>query len=473
MRSDHGLTTRRKFLGTFGAGLGAVVIAACSSQSVSPTAAPVKTGGGATTSAAPTAAPAAASTSTGGKTQIVLAHYLDPDAKAVYDTEIKAFSTKFPTISVREDVSPESEFTGKMLTQFGGGNYPDLMMLTDRYVPDFAEKSQLYVLDEYTKRDAKEVNVDDMNKDLVQSGNWKGQQLGYFDYTGPLISYINTRLWKEAGVEVPTGDLPGENMTFDQLTEIGKKVTHGDGPNKTFGIEGFGSNFCILCFIAWSFGTQLIPGRGPHAAAETKWTWNTQQMRQAMQMQTDWVQKDGSSPKPGTIQGDAFVAERTAIKNFSGRWLTPQYSKLPWVENLAMIMAPTGPTGTKQSRNGPRGLFIPKGAKYRDQAWELLKFINSPEGETMAFAGQYGTPPRHSLWDAFEKTKMPWENVKIYKKSQDIMEAGGALPTYPKFFAMNKIIVDQTTAMFLGKQSVEQTLQQMETQMNAQMQAPV
>src|SRR5579884_3531469 len=250
MRSDTSLTSRRKFLGAVGAALGAVAIAACSGQPAAPGAAPTASGRSASSGAAPTSAPAAASGSTAGKTEIVLAHYLDPAAKAVYDNEMKVFAEKFPNVSVRQDVSPENEFTGKMLTQFGGGNFPDLMMLTDRYVPDFGERSQLYVIDEYIKRDAKEVNVDDMNKDLIQSGNWKGQQLGFFDYTGPLISYINKRLWKEAGVETPTGDLPGWDMTFDQLTEIGKKLTRGDGPNKVYGIEGFGSNFCILCFIA-------------------------------------------------------------------------------------------------------------------------------------------------------------------------------------------------------------------------------
>ena len=196
-------------------------------------------------------------------------------------------------------------------------------------------------------------------------------------------------------------------------------------------------------------------------------------MRTALQMLSDWTTKLSIQPKPGEIQGDSFQGQRVAIKNFSGRWLTPAYSRMPWVDDLGMIMVPTGPTGAKQSRNGPRGLFAPKGAKHPDEAWQLIKFINSPEAETIAFQGQYGTPPRRSLWDAFEKTKMPWENVAVYKKSQEIMEGGGALPTYPKFAAMNKIINDQLTALQLGKQDLDQTVRQMDDQMNAQMAGPV
>lgn len=463
------MTTRRGFLALFGTTIG-VVVAACSPQPAAPgqpTRSLQTTASGAV---APTAA-AGPGPASGSKVEIVLAHYLDPAAKTVYDNEMKVFLGKHPTYTIRQDVSPENEFTGKLLTQFGGGAYPDVMMLTDRYVPDFASRAQLYVLDDYIKRDAKDVNIDDMNKDLVQSGNWKGQQVGLFDYTGPLISYINTRLFKEAGVEVPTGEMPGLDLTFDQLTALGKQLTRGNGPSKVYGLSGFSDNFCILCYVAWSFGTQLIPGRGPHSADETKWTWNTPQMKEAFRIMDGWV-KDGIQPKPGVLQGDPFVDQRIAIRNFSGRWLTPLYSKLPWVQDLGMIMAPTGPTGKKQTRNGPRGLFIPKGAKHRDEGWELLKFINSPEGETIALQGQYSTPPRHSLWGVFEKTKMPWENVKVYKKSQDLMEAGGALPTYPMFWQMNKIIGDQVTALFLGKQTIDQTLKQLDEQMNTKMQAP-
>jgi multiple sugar transport system substrate-binding protein len=463
---------RRTIIRAFALAAGSLTLAACGQSSIAtPTTAPATT----PVPGAPPAATAVPSKRIGtGKTEIVLAHYLDPAANAVYDTEIKALTDKFPDISVRQDVSPEGEFTGKMLTQFGGGNYPDVIMLTDRYVPDFASRDVLLLLDPYIKKDAAEVNIDDMNKDLVQSGNWQGKQYGLFDYTGPLIMYINKRLWKEAGVEVPTGELPGQDLTFDQLAALGEKLTRGSGPTKVYGCDAsFLSNFCILTFVAWSFGTEIIPGRGPHSAAEAKFKWDTPQMRTALQMLGDWTAKSAIQPKPGEIQGDSFQNQRVAIKNFSGRWLTPAYSKLSWVDDLGMMMAPTGPTGVKQSRNGPRGLFSPKGTKHPEEAWQLIKFINSPEAERIAFQGQYSTPPRHSLWDDFAKTKMPWENVAIYKKSQEIMEAGGALPTYPKFGAMNKIISDQLAALQLGKQNIGDTVKQMDEQMNAEMSGPV
>ncbi len=196
-------------------------------------------------------------------------------------------------------------------------------------------------------------------------------------------------------------------------------------------------------------------------------------MHDALQLQTDWVIKDASVPKPGEIQGDPFVAQRTAMNPFGGRFLTPTYSKLPWVADMGMIMAPTGPGAAKQSRNGPRGLFIPKGAKHPDEGWQLVKYITSPEAETIAFKGNYSTPPRHSLWDVFSKNLMPWEDAAVYRKSQDIMEAEGAMPTTPKFAALNQIVGDQLNALWLGKQTVDVTLKQMDFQMNTAMQAPV
>src|SRR5262249_58714689 len=118
------------------------------------------------------------------RTQITFSHYLDPAAAKAYDDILaKEWVAKYPNIDVKIDISPEGEFTGKMLTQWGGGNFSDVTMVTDRYVPDFASRDVLLDMTDKIKTAGEAYDFKDLNDDLVQSGQWNGKQVAIFDYT--------------------------------------------------------------------------------------------------------------------------------------------------------------------------------------------------------------------------------------------------------------------------------------------------
>src|SRR5688572_15665031 len=147
-------TSRRRFLEGIGVfGLSAAFVA-CGAAPPSPTAAPAAKPAEPTKPAAAGAAPApttaasapVAKPATGGAGAVTLsfAHYLDPAAAKVYEGLTQnEWKQKFPNVDVKIDISPEAEFTGKMLTQMGGGSFQDVMMFTDRYLPDFASRDVL------------------------------------------------------------------------------------------------------------------------------------------------------------------------------------------------------------------------------------------------------------------------------------------------------------------------------------------
>lgn len=418
------------------------------------------------------AAPAAATKPavSGAKTQITFSHYLDPAAAKVYESIIgNEWAQKFPDIDVKIDISPEGEFTGKMLTQFGGGNYSDVVMVTDRYVPDFASRDVLVDFADRIKSAEPGYDFKDLNEDLVQSGNWNGKQVAIFDYTGPIVIYYNKRLFREASVEPPTAK--GLNWTFDEFTEIARKLTRGDGEKKVWACEGYQTGFCFRTYPAQSFGGKIVAHRGPASGDRVTWTWTTPEVKKSVQIETDWILKDKVVPPPGAVQGDPFQAQRVAMKIVAGRWLAPLYSSFSWAEDLGMLHQPVG-TAQRQSRNGPRGLMTPRGSKNQDQAWEFIRFITSKEGMQLLFRANYSTPARKSLWDPFSKTIGKWEDVEIYQLSQKIMGELGALPTYPKFAAINKVLGDNLNAIWLGQQSLDDGLKKMETDSNAIMKQP-
>jgi multiple sugar transport system substrate-binding protein len=487
--------SRRTILKTFGtAGLAylpLMALASACAPAAPPTSAPAKPAEPAPQSAAPkpatdaakpaeapkpaaaaTTAPAAAKppTTGGAKVTLTFSHYLDPAAAKVYESIIQSdFQQKFPNADVKIDISPEGEFIGKMLTQMGGGNFSDIVMVTDRYMPDFASRDVLLDMNPNIKRDDAAYELKDLNEDLVQAGGWEGKQVAIYDYTGPYVLYYNKRLFKEAGVEPPKES--GLNTTWDEFTEMLKKLTRGEGEKKIWGAEALNSGFHWQISTLESYGGRLTDHRGPAPADKVNFHYTPPEVKKAMQMQTDWVLKDKSVPGPGAVQGDAFTAQRVAVKLTGGRYLIPTYSALPWAEDIGMLHSPLGTT-KRLSRNGPRGLMIPKGSKNQDQAWDFIRFFTDKAGMQLLFKLNYSTPARKSLWDAFAKTLPKWEDIEIYRRSQQAMSELGALPTYPKWAKANKIITDNVNALWLGQMPLDDGMKKIETELNAEMKAP-
>jgi multiple sugar transport system substrate-binding protein len=499
--------SRRRFLLTAGAGAFGVaasaIVVACGGPAATPTSAPKAeskpaTGGAAATpaaagaatpAAAGAAAPAAAGAATkpaasagatapaakpaagaGAPTTLTFAHYLDPAAAKVYESITQTeWKQKFPNVDVKIDISPEADYTGKMLTQMGGGNFTDVLMVTDRYVPDFASRDVLVDMNANVKRDDAQFDIKDLNEDLIQSGTWDGKLVSIFDYTGPIVVYYNKRLFKEAGVEPPKDS--GASWTYDDFTETIKKLTRGEAEKRVWGAEAYGPAFCWQSYVVQCMGGKLTGHRGPAPAEKVTFNYTSPEVKKAVQMQSDWVLKDKSNPQPGAVQGDPFQAQRVAMKVVAGRWLAPLYNSFSWVEDLGMLHQPNGAV-PRQSRNGPRGLMIPKGSKNQDQAWEFVKFITDKNGMQLLFRLNYSTPARKSLWDPFAKTLPKWEDVEIYRTSQKAMSELGALPTYPKFAKANKIMTDNLNAHWLGQMDLDTALKKVETELNAEMKAP-
>jgi multiple sugar transport system substrate-binding protein len=452
----------------FGAAASAV-LAACAGAPATPTAA-AKPSEKPAAGAAPTTAAAKPAAGGAAATTITFSHYLDPAAAKVYESITQnEWKQKFPNVEVQIDISPEGEYTGKMLTQMGGGNFSDILMVTDRYVPDFASRDVLVDLNPNIKRDDAAFDVKDLNEDLVQSGTWDGRQVAIFDYTGPIVLYYNKRLFREAGVEPPKD--AGLNWTMDDFGAAIKKLTRGEGEKRVWGSEAWSPAFCWQTFMTQCMGGKLVDHRGPAPAEKVTFHYNTPETRKSVQMQTDWVVKEKAMPPPGAVQGDPFQTQRVAMKVVAGRWLAPLYSSFTWAEDIGMLHQPLG-SAPRQSRNGPRGLMVPKGAKNQDQAWEFIKFVASKDGMQLLFRLNYSTPARKSLWDPFAKTIGKWEDAEVYRTSQKVMSELGALPTYPKFAATNKIMTDNFNALWLGQTQLDDALKKIETDLNAQMKAP-
>jgi len=118
---------------------------------------------------------------------------------------------------------------------------------------------------------------------------------------------------------------------------------------------------------------------------------------QVLQMLKDFVYRDHLCPTPGeveAIRGDTFMSGQVAMA-FLGRWLVPKYAaenKFPW----GVAPFPAGPRGTRTPLVGDF-YCIPKEARHPREAWELVKFLCSPEGQRISAQSGLLIPSRKSV----------------------------------------------------------------------------
>ncbi len=135
----------------------------------------------------------------------------------------------------------------QLLTQFQGGNAPDIIHNEAADMTSFAQQGYLADLGPY---------LDSEIKDGVREEFWESLTFDGSVFAAPIMmqSYVvfaNTTAFEEAGVEVPSG----ESLTWDELAETAKELT-SDGK---WGLGwGLAQPFAPMTNLALGFGGTFL-----------------------------------------------------------------------------------------------------------------------------------------------------------------------------------------------------------------------
>src|SRR6266508_4020583 len=125
------------------------------------------------------------------------------DYKAVAD----AMALKYPKIQAEWTVSGAGQdYTDKLGSLFAGGGAPDVFKTLIFNFGQFASSGIYLALDDYVKRDAAQVQLDDFFPAHVEAGKFKGKLYSLPNDGAPQALWVNVDLWKRDGVPLPTWD---------------------------------------------------------------------------------------------------------------------------------------------------------------------------------------------------------------------------------------------------------------------------
>ncbi len=313
------------------------------------------------------------------------------------------FRAEHPDINVFYIPDP-SNLVDQMPIDMQAGTAADVFQGCCTHFPDWAQRGYTLDLRPYVKRDLDQHTISDW--DPVQYRALftpDGKQFGLPKYHGALALYYNKDLFDAYHVKYPAG-----SWTHEDYLQAMIQLTHDrDGDGKT---DLWGS----MTDVYWDRVQVHVNGWGGHFVDPD----NPTVCRMADQPALDaleWLRArmwdDGvmaKLPDVGRLSPtDAFLAQKVAMVE-DGSWSLKNILTRATFR-LGVAPLPAGPV-RKVTLATTDGFGIYAGTKDPDAAWELVKFLISPDyGRAMARAA-FLQPARMSIvqdWIGYVKDEFP------------------------------------------------------------------
>lgn len=366
---------------------------------------------------------------------------------------IAAFEEKHPEIDVelREFPNDSTQMHDQLVTILGGQSPElDVINLDVVWPAEFAQAGFLLPLDRYIENDG--IDLSQYLEGGVRAGNYNGQQWALPRYNNSGLLYYRTDIVKE----VP--------KTWDELLEQAEKLKGQGGTQYGFVSQGKQYEGLTVAFteLVGAYGGSILDENGKAAV-------NSPEALKGLKKLIDLYT---SSAVPSNINTfteketlNAFI-EGSAV--FARHWPAmyaqandPAKSKVVGKVGIAPL-----PSGDVRSAAALGGWFgaISKYSKHPKEAWEFLKFLISEEGEKIIAVNSTQTPTNLKLFDDPEVQKAS----PLFANRDFVNGLKSAIPRAmtPDYAKISGLIQIEVSKAIAGEQTPEQTLANLEKQIN-------
>lgn len=281
----------------------------------------------------------------------------------------------------------ESDYDTKVTTMIASNNPPDVMELAESFI-SYASKGLLADLTPFIQRD--KFDIDDFYPGVVRAYSYDNKVMAIPVRWGPMIQYYNKDLFAEAGLREPDP----ETWTWDTFVAAGRKLTRLEGQKKQFAIASTGDWWpWWMTPIYQNGGAILSEDRkrclmGEQAAVDAlEWYQGLTWKEHIAPQPADWAAFSGMGP-------DQLFENGRVAMNWTGFWAVywlRLYKKVNW----DVMFLPKGKV--RATPLFSNGWAIPSSSPHKDQAWEFVKFLSSPEQQRVIARSGHDVPVRKSV----------------------------------------------------------------------------
>ncbi len=299
-----------------------------------------------------------------------------------------------------EFVTIPTKYADTMVTKLAGGEIPDVMMLAMDQVPRYALNGMLLPLDDLASQEYKDALYPVVKDALSVNGTMYAAAR---DIT-PKVMYLNTKMFADAGVE-----LPDENWTMEDFTDIAKQLTKGSGADAQWGYYWKNYTDQTFAMIA-AFGGKLYSEDGKSSVLSTD-----EKTKEAIRYMYDLCNTYKVCPTAaqaaqfGDNEFSSFMANKVAMQ--IGALSTASQFDAAGVEYTALPMPYVN--GVSKTSSFVNTWVIPKTAKNPELSWRVVEFLSGKEGQQIALDMNYGLPASTLVDTTAFEAKTPYNKYFV------------------------------------------------------------
>ncbi|GAA5190561.1 sugar ABC transporter substrate-binding protein [Rugosimonospora acidiphila] len=422
--------------------------------------------------AAPAAALAAAglagcgNSSGGDNGGAVVFRIWDEEQQPGYQKSINAFMAANPKIKVRLESLPYAQYWTKIITESAAGTGADVFWDTVPYFPQLVKQGVIENLDPLIQKDSYDLSP--YYPQVTSAYTYQNHHYGIPADFGLASMVYNKDMCAKAGVTLPAEltwapDGSGTLLPILQKLTVDANGRHPTDPGfdpkhvKQWGFMA--ENHDQTQYISW------IPENGGNfmTAPFGKFAFNQPAALAALQWQVDLINKWHVAPPPSAGNAiDLFNRGQVGLYPAVNALLLYVVAKGNFTVGVTNL--PAGPKGRVVNVNG-LSFALNAHSKNKTAAWELIKWLGSPQSQQIMSSGGYVWPANKSLSGGYLDY---WKN-----KGQDLQPfvdaAAGAsvpMPITPVWNAASLTITNSFQTMFEGQAPVKQTVDNLVTQLN-------
>ncbi|MFO7634099.1 MAG: extracellular solute-binding protein [Caldilinea sp.] len=386
MNTVNAVLTRRQMLKAMGAGATLLALAGCA-PAVAPGSAPQEG----------VAAPSAE------KTTIRIASWDSTAAEPIEEEVIAAFNEQYPDIEVKMEFNPDA-YNDKLLTSMAGGTGADIFLWWN--FPGLVAQNGIEDLTPYVEGP----NGLDLSIYFKEVLDYNRVGPGLYglpkDFT-PRAYYFNRKLFDEAGIPYPAND-----WTTDDLLEIAKALTVGEGPDAQYGLFTFSGLYDVQGYV-WQHDGDFISPDGTKASGFADSEATTQVL--------DWLAAMNLTHKVAPTaqavsaqQGGAdqlFIGGKLAMYD-TGRWPQAQFKQVEDLDFGTALPPIDADTGKRVTVLHEAGWCMNPASQYKDGAtWNVLKFMGGPEANQIRTEAGWALPALPQIVEDLKLLEDPLEKT--------------------------------------------------------------
>jgi multiple sugar transport system substrate-binding protein len=347
-------------------------------------------------------------------------------------------------------------YSDNIVTQIAGGEQLDVIMIAIEGLRLLSDKQILAPLDDFLAADTEAKNVleTDVHPTLRTMLQVDGKQMEYPFSWNNMVTYYNTAILEEKGVEPP-----GPDWTWDDFLDASLKIASVTGAaDDLYAYSFWGSS--AFGMSSWYFNNDtsaLTPDWQNSNLEDPK-------VAETLQFLADLILKHRVSPNPqGWDEGAQFLAGHLAMRT-CGRWCIAGLLNEDFTTyDLQYQPHKSGPLKTVA---GTDGWGVSTATKAAPESWEVVKFLSNTDAAIDMVKSGGNIPALRSVAEMPVFTEFGPPNTKIFYESLD---AAATVPSPTNFNIIDPILNRHYQTIWNGEKTVEEALAAAHVELQAEM----